>query len=102
LPSCSRGLEDNDDGDDTASGNCDGCYQSELNPIAYFNIQTSYLDANCAKSGNGSISKEGREEEATATDAISFFTVAASIRSKTLATKETTIPFSEMSLQLLE
>jgi hypothetical protein len=48
------------------------------------------------------MSKEGREEEATATDATSFFTVAASTRGKTLATKETTIPFSEMSLQLLE
>ncbi len=94
MPSLYRVLEDNDDGDDTATGNFDWVlsirdkiklYCLVFKPAAATSTPPRVLIGALAITGVG--------EDATDADATAFCTAAASFRSKLLAAKETTLPF---------
>ena len=96
-------LEDNDDNDDTATGNCEWVlsirdkiklYSLVFKPAAASSTSLRVIIGTRAKSGVG--------EDATDADATAFCTTAASIRSKLLAATETNCFLLEMLLlQLL-
>ncbi len=78
-----------------------GCYQSEINPKLYslaFNQQSGHF---ALRALTGARAKTEAGEEATDADATAFCTTCCIYQKQTLTAKKTTMPFTEMPLQLL-